>query len=169
MNTREELLTNLHLEMIRLYTKDPKRIQHFCKVHNYARLIGLSENLDENTQFILETSALTHDIGIHLCEEKYGHCGGKLQEKEGPALAKELLARLGFDEDTSLRVQYLIAHHHTYDEIVGLDYQILVEADFLVNLYEDEVSIDTATNAYHNIFKTQTGKEICRQMFGINE
>ena len=32
------------------------------------------------------------------------------------------------------RVEYLVGHHHTYKDIDGLDYQILVEADFLVNI-----------------------------------
>lgn len=54
--------------------------------------------MDAKTLFILETAALTHDIGIHLCEEKYGNCNGKLQEKEGPAIAAKLLAELGFPE-----------------------------------------------------------------------
>ncbi len=33
------------------------------------------------------------------------------------------------------RVQYLIAHHHTYDNIDGIDYQILVELIFLLILW----------------------------------
>ena len=48
-----------------------------------------------------------------------------------------MLKELGFDQDVSNRVQYLIAHHHTYDAIDGIDYQILIEADFLVNMYEE--------------------------------
>ena len=80
--------------MIGLYHGDAKRIQHFCKVHSYAKLIAEMENVDAKTLFILETAALTHDIGIHLCEEKYGNCNGKLQEKEGPAIAAKLLAEL---------------------------------------------------------------------------
>ena len=40
---------------------------------------------------VLEVAALTHDIGIRYCENKYGHCTGKLQEQEGPAIAEELL------------------------------------------------------------------------------
>lgn len=59
---------------------------------------------------------------------------------EGPALSEKLLKQLEFDDDISKRVQYLIAHHHTYDHVDGIDYQILIEADFLVNLYEDGVS-----------------------------
>jgi hypothetical protein len=86
----------------------------------------------------------------------------------GPALAKELLERLGFETDISERVQYLIAHHHTYSNIDGIDYQILVEADFLVNMYEDGVSKDAVLKAYNNIFKTKYGKYICKDMFLID-
>ena len=88
------MINKLHMAMIGLYHGDTKRIQHFCKVHSYAKLIAEMENVDAKTLFILETAALTHDIGIHLCEEKYGNCNGKLQEKEGPAIAEKLLAEL---------------------------------------------------------------------------
>ena len=157
----------LHYEMIRLYSGDPMRIQHFCKVHSYAKLIAECEKVDKETLFVLEAAALTHDIGIHLCEEKYGDCSGKLQEKEGPAIAARLLGELKFEKQVSERVQYLIAHHHTYHNIDGLDYQILVEADFLVNLFEDNLSKEAALNAYQNIFKTETGKRICKEMFAL--
>ena len=161
------MLNKLHMAMIELYKGDSRRIQHFCKVHSYARLIAQMENVDYKTLFIIETAALTHDIGIHTCEEKYGECGGRLQETEGSALAKELLERVGFETDISERVQYLIAHHHTYSNIDGIDYQILVEADFLVNMYEDGVSKDAVLKAYNNIFKTKYGKYICKDMFLI--
>lgn len=161
------MLNKLHYEMIKLYKGDAKRIQHFCKVHSYAKLIAEMENVDEHTSFIIETAALTHDIGIHLCEEKYGNCNGKLQEKEGPALAEKLLKKLGFAKDVSERVMYLIAHHHTYDDINEIDYQILVEADFLVNMYEDGLSKDAVEHSYNKIFKTASGIKICAEMFGI--
>lgn len=164
---RNDMLNKLHYEMIKLYNGDAKRIQHFCKVHSYAKLIAEMENVDEHTLFIIEVAALTHDIGIHLCEEKYGNCNGKLQEKEGPALAEKLLTKLGFMKDVAERVMYLIAHHHTYDDINGIDYQILVEADFLVNMYEDGLSKDVVEHAYNKIFKTDSGMKICAEMFGI--
>ena len=162
------MINQLHLAMIELYKGDAKRIQHFCKVHSYAKLIAETENVDKNCQFIIEAAALTHDIGIHICEEKYGSCNGKLQEKEGPAIAEKLLGELGFDRNVSERVQYLIAHHHTYGNINEMDYQILVEADFLVNIMEDGLSKEAALKAYHNIFKTVCGKTICREMFDID-
>lgn len=163
------MINRLHYEMIRLYSGDPKRIQHFCKVHSYAKLIAEMEHVDADTLFILEAAALTHDIGIHLCEEKYGSSNGKLQEKEGPAIAEKLLKELQFEENVIKRVKYLIAHHHTYDAIDGIDYQILVEADFLVNLYEDNASREAAEHALQRIFRTESGKSICRDMFGLTE
>ena len=63
---------------------DAKRIQHFVKVYEFARLIGLMEGLDEKTQEILEAAAIVHDIGIHKAEEKYGRNTGKYQEIDGP-------------------------------------------------------------------------------------
>ena len=162
-----EMINQLHLAMIEFYKGDAKRIQHFCKVHSYAKLIAETENVDKNCLFTIEAAALTHDIGIHICEEKYGSCNGKLQEKEGPAIAEKLLGELGFDRNVSERVQYLIAHHHTYGNINEMDYQILVEADFLVNIMEEGSSKEAVIKAYQNIFKTSCGKKICREMFGI--
>lgn len=161
------MISSLIDEMIAYDKGDPRRIQHFIKVHDFARTIGQLEGLDDDTLYILESAAVVHDIGIHVCEEKYGSCEGKLQEKEGPALAKEMLERLGYEHEVIDRVCYLVGHHHTYTNIDGVDYQILVEADFLVNLYEDEVSSDAVRKAYQNIFKTESGRKICRNMFGI--
>lgn len=161
------MISSLIDEMIAYDKGDPRRIQHFMKVHDFARTIGQLEGLDEQTLYILESAAVVHDIGIHVCEEKYGSCEGKLQEKEGPAIAKELLERLGYEQKVINRICYLVGHHHTYTNIDGVDYQILVEADFLVNMYEDGVSPDAVRKAYQNIFQTENGRKICRNMFGI--
>lgn len=161
------MLNELLMEMIRYDKGDAGRIQHFLKVHSYARLIAASEHLDPDLQFVTEAAAIVHDIAIRLCEEKYGDCSGKLQEKEGPALAEEMLSRLGFAPDVVERVSFLVGHHHTYDNVDGMDYQILVEADFLVNLAENGTDRDSILHTYRKIFKTDTGKEICREMFGL--
>lgn len=161
------MISSLIDEMIAYDKGDPRRIQHFIKVHDFARTIGQLEGMDDDTLYILESAAVVHDIGIHVCEEKYGSCEGKLQEKEGPALAKELLERLGYEQEVINRICYLVGHHHTYTNITGIDYQILVEADFLVNMYEDGISPDAVHKAYQNIFKTESGRKICRNMFGL--
>ena len=130
---------------------DARRTQHFLKVHQLARFIGIKERLDSDTQTALEAAALVHDIGIHLAEEQFGHCDGKLQEALGPEPARQMLQRLQFDPAIIERVCYLVGHHHTYSQIDGLDYQILVEADFLVNLQEDGCSHSACQNVYEKI------------------
>ena len=160
-------IEDLALAMIDYNNGDPKRIQHTTKVHAYASMIGKCEGLDEVTQFILESAALVHDIGIRASEKKYGHQNGKLQEQEGPAVARELLMRLGgFTDQQIERICWLVGHHHTYHVCEDLDYQILIEADFLVNLYEDNESPNAIRAVGKNIFHTQSGTRMFETMYG---
>lgn len=80
---------------------------------------------------------MVHDCGIKPGEAKYGRNDGKIQEQEGPQAAEKLLLDAGFVKEDRERICYVVGHHHTYNNINGLDYQILIEADFLVNFYED--------------------------------
>ena len=162
-----EALDRLTLEMIDYFQGDAKRIQHLLKVHAFARLIGLQEHLDEETMFTLEAAALIHDIGIKPAEEKYGRTDGRLQEQEGPMAAGAMLQKLNFSPLVINRVCYLVGHHHTYDHINGVDYQILIEADFLVNLFEDGCDKDAARTACAKIFRTESGIHMCIGMFGL--
>ena len=144
---------------------DARRVNHLIKVYGFAKTIGEREGLDADTQEILEIAALTHDIGIRNSERKYGNCTGAHQQEEGPPEARVLLASLGTDERVIERVCWLIAHHHTYTNIQGLDYQILIEADFLVNAYEDEMDEDAIRTVQEKLFCTQTGKELLKKLY----
>jgi len=157
----------LIMEMTAYYHGDAKRIQHFMKVYSFAKMIGQMENLPEKEQKILEVAGIVHDIGIKVSEEKYGNSNGKHQEEEGPGIAIELLQRLGYEQDVIERVAYLVGHHHTYTNIEGIDYQILVEADFLVNIYEDDMSTEAAKTAYDKMFHTVSGKYLCKEMYAL--
>lgn len=162
-------LDDLALKMIEFDQGDPQRIQHFLKVHAFARLIGIEEELDEATLFILEAAAYTHDIGIRPALEKYGRCDGKLQEQEGPIYAQQMLSELGFENYLIERICFLIGNHHTYTGVEGDDYQILIEADMLVNFFEEKEDEDDMKKAYLELFKTTTGKKLFCQMFGYAE
>lgn len=144
---------------------DVKRIQHFLKVHAFAHLIGLEEGLGAHTQLVLETAAVVHDTGIHKAEEVYGVNTGKYQEELGPAEADALLTQLDWPRDVIQRVKYLVGHHHTYTGVDGIDYQILLEADFLVNLFEDGEPPAAQRHVYETVFRTEAGKHLCRQQF----
>ncbi|MBQ4265889.1 MAG: HD domain-containing protein [Clostridia bacterium] len=163
MDTNSRLI----LRMIEYDKGLPHLIQHFLKVYQFAQLIGQSEGLDEHTQHILETAAIVHDIGIPPSLRVYGDDAGAHQEELGPAEAEALLSSLGFAPDVIARVSYLVGHHHTYTEIDSIDYQILVEADFLVNLFENQASTEAITHAQESIFATISGKALLRTQFGI--
>lgn len=155
----------VYRKMIEYYRGDPHQIQHFVKVHSYSRLIGLSEGLDREMQTTLEMAALVHDVGIKAGMEKYGRGNGKIQEELGPAIAEKMLTELGVDQERVERIAYLVGHHHTYTGVEGQDYRILLEADFLVNLHEEQAPVEEIRRAYDDIFRTETGREICRTMF----
>ena len=64
-------------------------INHFMKVYAYAKMIADGEQLDPDTQKLVEMTALVHDIACPLCRVKYGNTNGKTQEKESAALIAE--------------------------------------------------------------------------------
>lgn len=151
--------------MIIYYTGDVRRINHLLKVYGFAKTIGEMESLDENTQDILEIAAVTHDIGIKNSEKKYNSSAGNYQQIEGPPEAKRLLEDLDIDLAVIDRVCWLIAHHHTYKDVYGVDYQILIEADFLVNAFEDNLPVDSIRKFQNNNFKTESGKKLLHTCF----
>ena len=144
---------------------DARRIQHFVKVHDLAAAIGALEGLDTHAQFVLETAAILHDIGIHQAEVIHHNGHGKYQEIEGPIVAEKILRELGgYTEDEIERVKFLIAHHHTYDGVNGADWQILLEADFLVNAYEGSKAA-AVPGMREKLFRTKTGLAFLDAMF----
>lgn len=140
-------------------------IDHFLKVWSLARTIGKEEKLDSETQEILELSAVVHDIECPLCREKYGNTNGKHQEEESAPLVKAFFSEFPVRVQNVERIKFLVGHHHTYTNVDGLDYQILLEADFLVNAGESGYSKEMIENARENIFRTATGIRLLDIMF----
>ena len=142
-------------------------INHLICVWTYAKMIGELEGLDAETQFILEAAAITHDIACPLCREKYGNTNGKYQEVEGSIMVREFLADIGLTDKQIGRISYLVGHHHTFTDIDGLDYQILVEADYIVNASENGYSKNNVRNFMEKNMKTTSGKRITAKVFGV--
>lgn len=162
--------TNVIHEMILFDRGDARRIQHFLKVYQFAALIGKLEGLSPEQQEILEIAAILHDIGIIPSEKKYGISNGKLQEQEGPAYARELLNRIGgYGQEFIDRVCFLIAHHHTYEGIDGLDWQILLEADFLVNSFEKNMTEEAIKKFRASVFRTKSGIALLNNQYGYED
>ena len=63
------------------------------------------------------------------------------------------------------RITWLVTHHHTYTNVEGMDYQILLEADFLVNAGESEYSKQAIENFCRKVFRTEAGTHLLKSMF----
>lgn len=140
-------------------------IDHFIRVWTYARTIGTLEEICDDTLFVLEVAAITHDIACPLCREKFGNTNGKHQEEEGVRLVKTFLSDTGMTNAQIERVAWLVGHHHTFAGIDGLDWQILIEADFIANAAENGYSAQKIQTFIQNIMKTDSGRSLARAVF----
>ena len=151
--------------MIGFYRGNCRDINHFLKVWAMAKTIGELEGLDRHTQEVLELAAVIHDIACPLCREKYGDTDGKHQELESPPLVEAFFAELPVDRADVARISWLAAHHHTYTDIGGVDHQILLEADYLVNADEHGDSRSAVENFRRRIFRTAAGTQLLNSIY----
>ena len=140
-------------------------IEHFIKVWTYAKTIGELEGLDEKTQQTLEYAAVVHDIACPVIRPQYGFCPGIKQQELGAPMAKEFYKDSGLPQDIIDRIVYLVEHHHTFKDVDGIDYQILLEADFLTNAGEQEKYHRNIQKFHDDIFKTKSGLELLESMY----
>ena len=148
------------------FCRDNRRdIFHFMDVWAYARTIGTAEGLDERTLETLELAAVVHDIACPVLRKERGSGPGSLQEEYGPSLVREFFRDSDMDEEMLERICCLVGHHHTYSNVDGMDYQILLEADFLVNAGETEKFRKAAGKFRKNVFKTKTGTALLNEMY----
>ena len=142
-------------------------IDHLIRVWTYAKTIGEVEGLDPEAQLTLEIAAITHDIACPLCREKYGNTNGKLQEEEGSPMVRSFLADTGMTSEQIDRIAWLVAHHHTFSDIDGIDYQILVEADYIANPSENGYSRENIRNFMEKFMRSESGKRILTAVTGV--
>lgn len=159
------LTAEITKKMIDFYNGSLHDIEHFLKVHAYAALIGRLERLDEKTQTTLEIASVVHDIACPLCRAKYGHASGKKQEEESEALLRPFLAEFDLPGDVLERVIFLVTHHHTVSDIDGLDYQILIEADFLVNASEEQLSAEAIAHFCRSVVRTDAARQLFASIY----
>ena len=152
-------------KMIEFYRGNLRDIDHFLKVWAMAKTIGELEGLNSHTQEVLELTAVVHDIACPLCREKYGNTNGSNQELESPPLVETFFEGLPVDPADLSRISWLVAHHHTDTGVDGLDYQILLEADFLVNAGESGYSRAVIEKFRQRVFRTQSGIRLLDSMY----
>lgn len=163
----ESMIGSITAKMIDFYNGERPSIAHFLKVYAYAKTIGQLEGLDKETQETLEIAAVVHDIACPLCRKKYGSSAGNLQEWESEALLRPFLAEFELPEAMRERVISLVCRHHTYTDVDGPDCQILLEADYLVNADEGDLSSQAIKAFRESVFRTQSGIKLLNSIFGV--
>lgn len=151
--------------MITYFGRDTKRINHALKVCSFARIIAARECTGPELEEIITYTAILHDIGIHEAERKYNSTSGNYQQIEGPPIARQILSDLGVAPAIIDRVCFITGNHHTYTKIDGIDFQVLAEADFLVNIFEDGMGREATESVHDRIFRTETGRSLLRIMY----
>ncbi|MDQ7092625.1 HD domain-containing protein [Desulfosporosinus sp. PR] len=151
--------------MIQYFGNDVRRINHALKVYGFAKTLGELETIGGEELQVLEVAAVLHDIGIKESERKHNSSSGTYQEIEGPPIARKLLSDFQLEREFIDRVCYLIGNHHTYSKIDNRDFQILVEADLLVNIFEDNLSAQAIKLLKEKYFKTKSGISLLECMF----
>lgn len=160
MNTSEILVKMIHYSNGNLHD-----INHFMKVYGYAKTIAECERIPQDKRQITEIAAIVHDIACPLCREKYGNTNGTYQEAEGERLAREFLQDTGLSHEAIERIAFLVGHHHTPKDADGIDYQILLEADYLVNADESAYSREHIEHTLNTMFQTSAGIELLKAVY----
>ncbi len=151
-------------ELEEYFGKDELRIEHAKKVMSYAEELLRKEGGDWH---IVVPASILHDVGIKVAEEKYASSADSYQEKEGPAIAGKMLLRLGVKKGDIDEICRIIAYHHSPCEVDTLNFKILYDADYLVNLKE-EVDLEEkekAVKIINKVFFTNEAKEIARKIY----
>lgn len=157
---KQELLSALET----YFGDDVKRINHAKHVLHFAETILEKETADP---FIVIPASILHDVGIKVAEEKYNSTAGHYQEIEGPPVARKILLRIGFVKKDIDEICDIISHHHSPGKIETANFQVLYEADWLVNLGDDfkDVSPEKKKRLIEKNFKTKTGRELAESLY----
>lgn len=147
-----------------IFGDDLKRINHALDVLKYAEQIHKVEGGDSN---VITAAAILHDIGVHEAERKYGSAVGKYQELEGPPIAAKILQDEGFASEIIDHVCKIIANHHSARNIDTIEFRVIWDADWLVNIPDEcgKMSKDKLKGFIEKIFKTNKGKQLAKELY----
>lgn len=153
-------------EMKVVFKEIPFGIDHTLKVLQNAEDIMKGENIGDQEKELICIVAILHDIGAVEAQKKYGSIDGVYQEKEGPAVTREILQRVGYNENID-RICFIVGNHHTPSKIDGIDFQIQWEADLLENLMvmDKQKEQQKIKKCIEENFRTVTGKKIAYDRF----
>lgn len=123
----------------REFAGDQPRITHALLVLERAEEIMRAEGGDPR---VVVAAALLHDIGMRAAERKHGSTEAQYQELEGPPIARRIMKELGLDVTTVEHVCRIVGSRHSGGEVDTVEFRIIWDADWLVNLPASSACLD---------------------------
>lgn len=146
------------------FAPEEAQVQHALKVTGFAERIFAGEGLHQDfIQQVIVLSGIFHDVGIPEALRLHGTAAGPYQEEAGEPIARRLLTDLSTRADIRERVCFIVRHHHSQEFVDGVDFQIILEADALVNIPNRHAHgrlTQPLSELIEQIFVTRTGREI---------
>lgn len=159
-----EIKDKLLKELEAYFGDDTKRINHAKNVLGFAEKLLQHEPADAR---IVIPASILHDVGIKVSEKKYGSAAGHYQEKEGPEVARGIMRNVGLEDTVIGEVCQIIGCHHSPGKVNTLNFKVLYDADWLVNL-KDEVGVedkDKLQRLIAKVFLTDTGRAMADKLY----
>lgn len=144
-----------------------RRTKHILMVHSLVKSIGSEEGLSLEQQQIVQSAAILHDIAIKRCKRKYNDASIEKQQLECIPVAKKFLTACNYVPSYTEKILELIYYHHDYSISRGLEHQVLIEADLIVNCLEHKNHKEKAEELAKH-FRTKTGKELLSRLLDKN-
>lgn len=160
----KEMRENFIKEMKNIFGSDRKRIDHGLSVLKFAEQI---QEIEGGNPIVVTAAAILHDIGIHEAERKYNSAAGKYQEIEGPPIAEKILKKSDIPSSDIEHICRIIANHHSTRNIDTIEFRIIWDADWLVNIPEElpDAGLDKLKKIIDKTFKTSSGRKMATELF----
>lgn len=153
-------------EMRKVFNDDLHMIDHTQKVFDYTQQIAEDQpGLTSEEKRLIAIIAIMHDIGILEAEKKYRSRSGKYQHIEGPPVVRKIMSKAEESLSAIERVAYIVGNHHHFSKADKIDFQILIEADMLVNLQNETIQPQKLSAFIDRFFKTLKGRELARKLY----
>lgn len=164
-SAQESLADRLIAAVKDRFGEDQRRVAHALRVLDHAEVLLREEDAAPR---VVIAAALLHDIGIQEAERKHGSSAARYHELEGPAIAREIMAELDFEEETISHVCSIVGSHHSGGKVDTPEFRILWDADRIVNIEEGEVGgedTEELDEVIERTFRTDAGRARARDMF----
>ena len=147
----------------------PYGIEHTERVVANVEAVLDGEAAPAATREVAFLAAVLHDIGAAEAMRTHGSVEARYQELEGPAIARDILARADVPPEIVARVCHIVGHHHTPSAVDGLEFEAVWDGDLIEALVfaAREVPAERLEPRIDSELRTRSGRALARARLGL--